>query len=92
MSEIADALRSTPCCRSAPPLSGYSQWEMVARFGAISLAKQQVGMADGILRRSSWRERASRAGCNYDPVVAFAMSLEKPLPPVKHSKEELLAR
>lgn len=51
-----------------------------AQYGAISLARSQVGEVDSTLRRSAWRERQGLAGYNYDHDKAFAMSLEKPLP------------
>jgi DNA sulfur modification protein DndC len=55
-------------------------YKFYLQFGAISLAKSQVGEADSILRRSSWRERHGLAGYNYDRDKAFAMSLAHPLP------------
>jgi len=51
-----------------------------AQYGAISLARSQVGEVDSTLRRSAWRERQGLAGYNYDHDKAFAMSLEKPVP------------
>lgn len=73
------------------PLAGES-YKFYAQYGAISLAKSQVGEVDRILRRSSWRERHGLAGWNFDRDRAFAMSLEKPLPRVEPTREEQLAR
>jgi len=64
-------------------------YKFYVQFGAISLAKSQVGTVDGILRRSSWREQMGLAGYNYDHEAALAMSLEKPLPRAEVSPEEL---
>lgn len=55
-------------------------YKFYAQYGAISLAKSQVGEVDTILRRSAWRERHGLAGYNYNYDRALAMSLEKPLP------------
>lgn len=72
-------------------------YRFYAMFGAITLAKSSVGEVDSILRRSSWRERRSLAGYNYDPAKAYAMSLEKPLPvearkrPYQPTKAEIQA-
>lgn len=49
-------------------------------FGAISLAKAQVGEVDSILRRSSWRERNGFAGYNYDKEAAYQQSTAEPTP------------
>ena len=73
------------------PLAGES-YKFYAQYGAISLAKSQVGDVDRILRRSSWRERHGLAGYNFDVNRALAMSVEKPLPRVEPSREEVLAR
>lgn len=73
------------------PLTGES-YKFYLQFGAICLAKSQVGEADRILRRSSWRERHGLAGYNFDLGRALAMSVEKPLPRVEPSREERLAR
>jgi DNA sulfur modification protein DndC len=73
------------------PLAGEA-YKFYAQFGAISLAKSQVGDVDRILRRSSWRERHGLAGYNFDVNRALAMSVEKPLPRVEPSQEAKLAR
>ncbi|KWA84225.1 hypothetical protein WL29_22965 [Burkholderia ubonensis] len=57
-------------------------------YGAITLAKSQVGEVDSILRRSSWREQHGLSGYNYDKEKAYAMSLEKPLPPEARKRRE----
>lgn len=55
-------------------------YRFYAQYGAISLAKSQVGEVDSIMRRSAWRERHGLAGYNYNHDKAVAMSLEKPIP------------
>ncbi|KVP75297.1 hypothetical protein WJ97_12865 [Burkholderia ubonensis] len=57
-------------------------------YGAITLAKSQVGEVDSILRRSSWREQHGLSGYNYDKEKAYAMSLDKPLPPEARKRRE----
>lgn len=73
------------------PLTGES-YKFYLLYGAISLAKTQVGEADRILRRSSWRERHGLAGYNFDLERALAMSVESPLPRVEPSREEVLVQ
>ncbi|MBU9200127.1 phosphoadenosine phosphosulfate reductase family protein [Burkholderia multivorans] len=73
------------------PLAGEA-YRFYAQYGAISLAKSQVGEVDRILRRSAWRERHGLAGWNFDRERALAMSVEKPLPRIEPSREEVLAR
>ncbi|KVP17126.1 phosphoadenosine phosphosulfate reductase family protein [Burkholderia ubonensis] len=63
-------------------------YKFYVQYGAISLAKSQVGEVDSILRRSSWREQHGLSGYNYDKEKAYAMSLEKPLPPEARKRRE----
>lgn len=55
-------------------------YKFYVQYGAITLAKSQVGEVDAILRRSHWREQRGLAGYNYDKDKAYAMSQETPLP------------
>jgi len=55
-------------------------YKFYVQYGAITLAKSQVGEVDSILRRSSWREQNRLSGYNYDRDHAFAMSLDAPVP------------
>lgn len=55
-------------------------YKFYVQYGAVTLAKSQVGVVDSILRRSAWRERHGLSGYNYDHDKAQSMSLAKPLP------------
>jgi 3'-phosphoadenosine 5'-phosphosulfate sulfotransferase (PAPS reductase)/FAD synthetase len=55
-------------------------YKFYVQFGAITLAKSQVGEVDSILRRSHWREQHGLSGYNYDRDRAYAMTVEAPVP------------
>lgn len=62
------------------------------RFGTVSVAKGYLGLADAMLRRSSWRARNGLAGFNFTHERAQALSLEVPMTPTEPTPEELRAQ
>lgn len=63
-------------------------YKFYLRYGTISLAKNQVGKVDKILRRTAWRERFGLAGYQYDHEAALAMSIASIPEPAVCSLEE----